>query len=143
MTSKDDMMHQTARFPKILADLVSEAHFTRDWHFSLTTVDRGQGSAGLTLIINIHEPDAYNPSHMVSVNHYFPVPPAAYDMRAWRRWLFDCVIQVLHHEAMEGFRIGDDRPYAPSHGPGNDPYMIREVGTLIDQKTSFTGEVNP
>jgi hypothetical protein len=28
------------------------------------------------------------------------------------------------------------------HGPGNDPYMVREVGTELDVKTSFRGEVN-
>jgi hypothetical protein len=34
------------------------------------------------------------------------------------------------------------RPYAPSHGPGNDPYMIREYGTDLDRRTKFTGEVD-
>jgi hypothetical protein len=47
---------------------------------------------------------------------------------------------------MEDFQIRDSpgsehvtRPYAPSHGPGNDPYMVREVGTTIDQRTSYRG----
>lgn len=31
------------------------------------------------------------------------------------------------------------RPYAPSHGPGNDPYLIREIGTVEDVETSFLG----
>ena len=43
---------------------------------------------------------------------------------------------------MELFQIGEEHPYAPSHGPGNDPYMIREVGTVEDQRTSFTGELH-
>ncbi len=34
------------------------------------------------------------------------------------------------------------RPYAPSHGPGNDPYLVREVGSDLDRRTSFRGEVN-
>ena len=34
------------------------------------------------------------------------------------------------------------KPYAPSHGPGNDPYLIRETGTDADQRTSFRGELN-
>lgn len=136
-------MHQAAPFPQVLADLVKDLNYARDWRFSMTNMDRGQGSSGLTLIINIHEPDSYNPDRTISVNHYFPVPPAAYDMRSWRRWLFECIMLVHRHEAMENFKIGDERPYAPSHGPGNDPYMVREIGTLVDQKTSFTGEVNP
>jgi hypothetical protein len=36
-----------------------------------------------------------------------------------------------------------DRSFAPSHGPGNDPYLVREIGTDLDQRTSFRGEVNP
>jgi len=76
------------------------------------------------------------------VNHYMPVPPAAFDERSWRRWLFDQCLLVERHEAMEFFAIDDERPYAPSHGPGNDPYIVREVGTETDQRTSFRGELN-
>jgi len=35
------------------------------------------------------------------------------------------------------------RPYAPAHGPGNDPYMVLQHGTDLDRRTSFTGQVNP
>ncbi len=84
------------------------------------------------------------------VNHYMPVPPAAFDIRSWQRWLFDQCLLVERHEAMEFFAIHDSpgsehavRPYAPSHGPGNDPYIVREVGTDMDRRTSFRGDVNP
>ena len=89
----------------------------------------------------------------IRVNHYMPVPPAAYDGRSWRRWLFDQVLLVERHEAMEffaltttsdvdGFTYDPVRPYAPSHGPGNDPYLVREVGTDLDRRTSFRGDVD-
>ncbi len=26
--------------------------------------------------------------------------------------------------------------------PGNDPYLVREIGTDLDRRTSFRGEVN-
>lgn len=68
-------------------------------------------------------------------------PPATYDQRSWRRWLFDRILDVEKHEAMEFFQVAGRRPYAPSHGPGNDPYMIREVGTDTDQRTSFRGDL--
>jgi hypothetical protein len=34
----------------------------------------------------------------------------------------------------------DHRPFAPNHSPGNDPYSVRELGTVADAETSFRGE---
>lgn len=149
-----DTMRQEAQYPHMLAKLVASLGYKPGWRFELTDLDRGQGSAGLTLIINVNGPNSYRPWEMISVNHYMPVPPAAYDMRSWRRWLLDQVLLVERHEACEFFRLyvdeadqlADmdsgyaDRPYAPSHGPGSDPYLIREIGTEADRRTSFRGE---
>ena len=85
--------------------------------------------------------DAYHPGVSRPVYFYFPVPAATYDERSWRRWLFDRLLDVETHEAMEHFQIGAERPYSPSHGPGNDPYMIREYGADEDRRTSFRGVV--
>lgn len=135
---------QTAPYPFELAQLVEALTYRPGFRIYLASnLDRGQGSRGLTLIINITGPDSYHPEKIVSVNHYFPVPPAAYDVRSWRRWLFDQIGLVELHERCEFFTIDGEKPYAPSHGPGNDPYLIREVGTIDDVKTSFRGELNP
>lgn len=77
------------------------------------------------------------------VQHLMPVPPAAYDVRSWRRWLFDQIGLVDRHELCEFFEIDGVKTYAPSHGPGNDPYLIREVGTLADVETTFRGDHSP
>jgi hypothetical protein len=140
-------MNQAAPHPEILGDLVMNLRYWSGWKFYLADMDRGQGCKGLTLVINLSTTNAYRPSDLINVNHLFPVPAAAYDYRSWRRWLFDRIMDVHRHEAMEAFRIvfaagTEERPYAPSHGPGNDPYMVREVGTLTDQKTSFRGDLN-
>ena len=150
------LLRQEAPFPHILAGLVARLAYKQGWTFRLVDLDRGQGSRGLTLVIRITGPDSYDPAREICVDHYMLVPPAAYDERSWRRWLFDQVLLVERHEAMEFFRlttpVGDDsldgalredRPFAPSHGPGNDPYLIREVGTDEDRRTSFRGEVSP
>lgn len=34
------------------------------------------------------------------------------------------------------------RPYAPNHGPGNDPYTVREETTDLQRRTQFTGNVD-
>ena len=85
--------------------------------------------------------DAPRPPYRV--NHLQPVPPAAFDERSWRRWLLDQCLLVERHEACEFAAVDDERPWAPSHGPGNDPYLIREVGTDEDRRTSFRGELKP
>jgi hypothetical protein len=140
---------QTAPYPQALAHLVDclEYRSREGWHVSLEDIDRGQGSKGLTLIVLRSGPDTYNPDQTLRVNHYFPVPPAAYDWRSWQRWLFDRLGDVDTHERCENFLVHDSpgsghvmRPYAPSHGPGNDPYLVRELGTMEDVETSFRGE---
>jgi hypothetical protein len=152
----NDVMCQEAPYPVVLAELVNKVRYKPGWRFHLEDMDRGQGSKGLTLTIGITGPDSYHPEQRITVVHYMLVPPAAYDERSWCRWLFDQVLLVERHEAMEFFQIAHpmgadpattlntwttERPYAPSHGPGNDPYLIREVGTVEDQRTAFTGEV--
>jgi hypothetical protein len=128
-------MHQTAPWPTKLAQLVATVRYRPGWVFALQDINRGQGSHGLTLTINARVPDSYHPERETIVAHYMPVPPAAYDRRSWQRWLFEQCQLVDRHEACEFFEVDGVRPYAPSHGEGNDPYLVREIGTLDDQQT--------
>lgn len=155
------MMYQEAPHPTELEDLIQRLHYKDGWGFELRDLLRDPPTThsgrswGLTLSITIVCRNSYS-DEMVRVSHLFPVPPATYDQRSWQRWLFEQIVNVERHEAMEFFRlreraVGEDnaeivteyRPYAPSHGPGNDPYMLREVGTDIDARTSFRGALNP
>jgi hypothetical protein len=139
------VMRQVAPYPQILADLLGRLTYEpggRTWQFTLADTDRGQGSKGLTLVINITGPDSYSGS-TTSVNHYMLVPPAAYDERSWTRWLFDQIGLVELHERMEFFKIGGKPAMPPAHGPGNDPYLILQYGSDTDRRTSFRGDLNP
>lgn len=136
-------MRQEAPFPDVLAEMVAELTYKRGWVFSLEDLDRGQGSRGLTLCILITTPNSYNPDELRRVMHYMIVPPAAYDRRSWQRWLLEQILLVEQHEACEFFTVAGDKPYAPHHGPGNNPYTIFDHGTDLDRRTSFRGEVNP
>lgn len=140
---RPSIMRQEAPWPQALVELVGKLRYRPGWYFTLNDIDRGQGSHGLTLIINVHTVNSYDQTQTLRVAHYMPVPLAAYDERSWRRWLFEQCLLVDRHEACEFFVLDGQRPYAPSHGPGNDPYLVREVGTDLDQRTSFRGEVNP
>lgn len=138
-------MRQEAPWPTELADLVERVAYRPGWRATLSHLDRGQGSEGLTLDIITKGYDSYHPERGENyrVHHYMPVPPAAYNRRSWTRWLFEQFLLVERHEAMEFFAVDGERPYAPHHGPGNDPYIIFEHGTELDVRTSFRGTVNP
>jgi hypothetical protein len=133
---------QSAPYPQILADLVRRLEY-RQWKFKLVDQDRGQGSRGLTLIIKTFGYNSYNPEYgeTYSVRHFMLVPPAAYNEKSWRWWLFNQCLLVEQHECMEFFKIDGKRPYAPHHGPGNDPYLVFERGTSEEARTMYTGEV--
>lgn len=138
-------MRQTAPDPTELFDLVDGLAYRPGWTFVLEDVDRGQGSEGLTLDIVTRGYDSYHPERgeVYRVHHFMPVPPAAYDRASWQRWLFEQILLVERHEACEFFSIDGVRPYAPNHGPGHDPYVVRELTTDEDRRTSFRGELNP
>ena len=138
-------MHQAAPFPIILGRLVDRLAYRPGWTFVLADIDRGQASKGLTLDITTSGYNSYHPGQGQNyrVHHYMPVPPAAYDERSWRRWLFEQLLLVERHEACEFFQINGERSYAPHHGPGDDPYIVFEHGSDDDVRTSFRGEMNP
>lgn len=161
--SKHSTMRQVAPYPHSLADLVGKLSYREDRGWRVWLEDdlqrdkpgRHSGeSRGLTLIVQKCGPDSYHPENVIAVNHYFPVPPATYDERSWMAWLLARLGDVDTHERCEDFVLvqhgkGDDgsdlpwRPAAPSHGPGNDPYLVRWASTDTDRRTSFRGELNP
>lgn len=132
-----------AFFPDELASIVEKLHYKDNFVFELYNLDRGQGSVGLTLVITIETPNSYDTKQIRRVAHYMPVPPAAFSMKSWRRWLLDMILLVERHEACEFFDIDGERPFAPLHGPGEDPYIIREMATDEERRTSYRGTVNP
>lgn len=132
---------QTAPFPVELSDLVQGLTYKPAWTLWLEDLDRSQGSSGLTLVIRITTPDSYHPDRLRTVVHYFPVPPAAYLLSSWQRWLLEQVLLVERHEAMEFFTVDGAKPYAPNHGPGHDPYTVVELTTDKDRRTSYLGQV--
>lgn len=113
----------------LLEQLVSELVY-KDWAFALIDGPRCgehyKGSEGLTLSIRGEVPNSVGEG-TIRFHHPMPVPPATWDRRTWRRWLFDQIMLVELHEAMELFQVGDDRPFFPAHGDhGGNPYEIRE-----------------
>lgn len=147
----EDVMVQVAAFPYALEEVVNEYEARPGWSFVLWTGARARDdepmSYGLTLEIRVRGQNAYHPEDgdHFGVRHLFIVPAATYDHANWRRWLVDRCLDVEQHEFCEWFRDSTgERPYAPNHGPGHDPYFLREVSTDEQRRTNNRGEVkNP
>ena len=118
----------------ILRNLVNNATCKPGWRFSLVDED-----GALRLVIFVPGHDSYNPENRLNVNHFFPVPTATYNAKSWRRWIFERCRGVENHELGEWFQIDGERPFAPMHGPGEDPYTVHEIRDEIDAKTAQDG----
>lgn len=134
---------QSAPYPNELAALVASCTYRPQWQLTLDVQDRGQGSTGLTLSVLVQTADSYEPHRTIRVRHLFPVPPASYNRASWQRWLFERLLEVERHEAMEYFEVDGVKPFSPNHGPGWDPYLITQLTTDTDRRTDFRGEVQP
>lgn len=129
-----------APFPAELEEIVAGLRYRPGWRFELEHLDRGQGSEGLTFKVLSDQVDTYDPDRKLRVWHFFPVPPAAYNSQSWYRWVLDRLVEIETHEACEFMVVNGKRPFAPNHGPGWDPYAIRELNTAEAAETSFRGD---
>lgn len=104
-----------------------------------TCIDCGEPFPCQVYAVNQADPES--PRSPYRVHHFMPVPPASYNRASWQRWLFEQCLLIERHEASEFFEIDGERPYAPNHGPGWDPYIVTELTTDVDRRTSFRGVV--
>lgn len=96
--------------------------YTDGSRFSL---ERNDESNWACLVILVHAPNSYREDRADRfTRHEFLVPQATYDYENWRRWVFDRVCSIAHHEVCEWFKDADERVFAPHHGNGEDPYVV-------------------
>jgi hypothetical protein len=124
----------------VLHRVVNEAACLPGWKFDLWDDD-----GALRLIIQIRGVDNYDHTRPFVVNHVHPVPMTTYNERSWQRWLYERCMRTMTHELGESLRFGDAqlRPFAPMHGPGEDPYTVHETRPEIDALTTQDGSVRP
>lgn len=120
----------------VLADVVARVKCKPGWLFSLRDEE-----GDLRLVIYVPGYNSATPSDLrpFNVQHFFPVPSATYNEKTWRRWVFEMCRRVENHELGEWFRIGAERPFAPLHGPGEDPYTVHEFRSAEDELTTQSG----
>jgi hypothetical protein len=129
-------MNMENTFP-LLADVIKEVRCKPGWHFYLVDEEDAK-----RLVIAVPGHDSYNPDKPLTVSHFFPVPIATYNEKTWRRWIFEMCRRVENHELGEWFRVGDVRPFAPCHGPGEDPYTVHEFRPEVNAQTTQDGTVH-
>lgn len=122
-------------FP-VLQSVVERVKCKLGWSFRLQ-----DEHGALRLIITVAGFDSYDETQRLRVGHFFPVPTATYNEKSWRRWVFEMCRRVENHELGEWFRVGDERPFAPLHGPGEDPYTVHEFRDEIDARTLQDGSI--
>jgi hypothetical protein len=120
----------------ILRRLVDEMDGPPGWGFYVE--DKGPVVA---LMISVSARNNYDPSQPRTTTHEHLAPPATYNEKTWRRWIFRRCLDSMAHEMGEQIRWGDIRPFAPTHGPGEDPYVEREYRDPLDALTTQNGRV--
>ena len=120
----------------VLEGLVSRTRCKPGWEFDLVDED-----GALRLVITVPGRDTYRPERSLTVRHFFPVPTTTFNEKSWRRWIFEMCRRLENHELGEWFKIGDERPFAPLHGPGEDPYTVHEFRDDVDARTIQNGTV--
>lgn len=120
-----------------LAEVVDKVQCKPGWAFRLAKEEDA-----LRLVITVSGRDSYHPDRPLTVSHLFPVPIATYNEKTWRRWIFEMCRRVENHELGEWFRVGDVRPFAPLHGPGEDPYTVHEFRPEGDAQIIQDGTVH-
>lgn len=120
----------------VLRHLVSRVCCKPGWSFRLKDED-----GALRLVIRVDGFDSSQPDDLtpMAIAHYFPVPTATYNEKTWRRWVFERCRGVENHELGEWFRVGSEWPFAPLHGPGEDPYTVHEFRPVEDALTTQDG----
>jgi hypothetical protein len=97
------------------------------------------GDLDMRAVHELHE--AWGNHRRFTVSHFRPVPEAEYNEKTWRRWIFEQCQVVENHELGEWFRDGDERPFLPLHGPGEDPYTVHEFRPEVEARTTQDGSV--
>lgn len=119
-----------------LEELVSKVTCKPGWQFVLRDEE-----GALRLVITVPGKDSYNSERSITVAHCFPVPTATYNFESWLRWVFECCRRVENHELGEWFKVGGHRPFAPLHGPGEDPYEVHDYRSREDACVLQDGSV--
>ena len=151
---------QTAPWPAELEALVKRSRYRahEGWRTQLIpdllrdpADTHGAEGRGTTLVVTTEGFDTYHPEagREYRVRHFFIVPAATYNAASWSRWLLERYMDVERHECMENFILENgphevlERPFSPTHGPGDDPYVVHEYAAAGAQHRRYDERADP
>lgn len=91
--------------------LLNDFHYAPGWTFAVELIGFKNYLSVLVRgfdTYNVHRGQSYYTDHKF-------IMPEETPPDSWQRWLFDRIMDVYRHEAMENFQVGNERPYAPVH----------------------------
>ena len=103
--------------PTDLEHIVNSVQYRPGWKFWLELV--GKEVRLQILCVGF---DSYHPHRgpTYATSHSFRLPEIS--PPSWKLWLFERIMEVEKHEAMEFFQVGDERPFAPMHSRSANSY---------------------
>lgn len=146
--SDDNYFEDFGKYPKaqpkntfdVLERVVKSTKCKPGWSFRLVDEDGAK-----RLVIRISGVNNYDHSQPYTVDHFHPVPITTYNKKSWKRWIFEQCIRTMNHEIGESLRFSEgdaeERPFAPMHGPGEDPYTVHEWRPETDALTTQDGSL--
>jgi hypothetical protein len=120
----------------VLEKVVGQTRCFPGWSFRLKDED-----GALRLVIRVQGYNNYDPLQPWTVDHYHPVPITTYNEKSWRRWVYEQCRRTMNHEIGEALNFDGVRPFAPMHGPGEDPYTVHEIRSVEDALTIQDGSL--
>jgi hypothetical protein len=120
----------------LLAQIVATTKGPPNWSFKLIDEEEAK-----RLVITIDTTSNYDNTKSFLVSHFHPVPVAVYNKKSWQRWIFDQCIRTMNHELGEAICFNGKRPFAPMHGPGEDPYIVHDNRSDEERRTMQDGSI--
>lgn len=127
----------------ILRKVVREASCFSNWSLRVEDESKHIDVEYPRLVIRIEGENNYTHAPYI-VDHYHPAPSGVtYNEKTWRRWVYDQCLRTMNHEIGEALVFNGERPFAPMHGPGEDPYTIHEIRSEADALMTQNGSLRP
>jgi hypothetical protein len=99
--------------------LVASVIYKPGWTFKIGGPDRR------FLCVFATTPDSFHPERQRTTQHMFEIP-AVTDVRAFLRWVRDCLLLAEQHECCEFIQFRGSRPFFPHHQDEGSPYDLIE-----------------
>lgn len=120
---------------RLINALIPKISFNDDWAFDIFGHPQGYSfritikavdstGRGMYVRDESHLYD-YKLDPRIIIVHNFPINPFPMNKEEIEDWVFDKIVLVTKHEAMEAFKVDGKAIFFPDHSLDGDPYTIK------------------